>query len=116
MERRSTRTSQSHNQAIFTMQASSERDEWQRTFPDPMPVGYELSYRWEGMALIVEPRLASAPPRETSTTAPDASELERLQSLSVADLVTLGAERGCKLSRTMSKAQMAGAILEAEAK
>lgn len=114
MERKVEKISQSHDRMTITMQGTSERDGWMRVFPDPMPATHVITYNWQGMNLVIEPtpfltQPAANPvnPAEPSTPKPD------LSGMAEADLRTLAAEKGVKLTGKMSRAQMEAAVLEA---
>jgi hypothetical protein len=91
----------------FQLQSSTERDEWLKSFPAPLPRHYALTYTWRDdnvLELCVIPT-GEQPPAEAAA----ADELEKLE---LPDLKAKAAELGVKVYPKASKKQIATQIAE----
>jgi hypothetical protein len=109
--------------AIFVTQSTSERDTWQRVFPDPVPSTHRVNAGWSPdgteitLALAIDPDAKPAVESATGTAPSDPAQPESdgtkaLQAMSNADLLTYGAEIGAAVNPKMNKAALVAAILE----
>ncbi len=113
MERDVRKIDESHSEITFKMQGTTERDAWLRTFPRPLPSTHKLHHEWiNDMTLVVRPEPIAAPQAEGGD-AHDPSPANGLADKSDADLQTLAAEKGVKLKKGMSRAQIVAAIGDA---
>lgn len=90
----------------FKLASLSERDEWLRTFPNPLPESHELRYHWvDDMNLVIGVHVKSDPKaKETHKAVTD------LSGLSLPELQTAAAERGIDVPKGATKHAIAAAI------
>jgi hypothetical protein len=91
----------------FRFAGTLERDEWLKTFPNPLPKGHALQYRWVNDFTVELVVVATEP-----VTADTAKLLEELEPLSHAELKTRAAELGVKAFPKATKQQLATQVAE----
>jgi hypothetical protein len=73
MNRSTEKLDDSHDRMIFKMQGTEERDNWMRTFPEPLPATHELVHEWtDAMTLHVYVRPRKAKRASTAAVGTDA--------------------------------------------
>jgi hypothetical protein len=128
----------SFSKLTFVMEMGTEREQYAKVFPDPLPVGYVLKHRWEtapnGMAqVVIEPVCAVAvltmengakvevlkaghvsTPASGGGAAP-ANSLDRttlMTTKTIPQLRELAAERGVSIPDKVGKETIVGLILQ----
>lgn len=97
-----------HDELVITMSSVSERDQYLKVYPNPMPSTHELAYHWEDdMHLVVGPKRVSG---AKAAKGEDASR--QFDGKTPQDLILMGNEIGLDLNPNMSGARMRALILE----
>lgn len=91
----------------FRFAGTLERDEYLKTFPNPLPKGHALQYRWVD-DFTVELLVVATEPVPTDV----AEILAELELLTLAELKTKAAELGVKPYPKATKQQLAGQVAE----
>jgi hypothetical protein len=99
-----------HDQMILRTQSVSERDLLMRVFPDPLPEGYRLAYKWVDLFCVLQ---VMKDPNYVAVANGKPDPTAELMKLSQPDLITMGAELGLALHARQSKPKMVGDILRA---
>lgn len=117
----------SHDEMTFVLQSSREKSEYARSFPDPLPPGYKLCHKWDGMKLTFWPELdpsllttatvavVAAPADSTAAATAVAVKINELQKLNQHQLITRASRLGATANTAMSKSAIIAEILKAEA-
>lgn len=102
----------SHDKRRVTMASTTERDKWYRVYPNPMPPGHHIAYRWDDMVLEVWPEKDDVPAPSTphGEQGGNVSTPDDFAGLSDKDLDTAGAELGLKFPKKASRAMKEAAI------
>lgn len=115
----------SHQGMAFRPASSTERDEYLKTFPNPMPSTHYLHWAWDSESgelrfeVRVKPEAKAAGDKSSTIrpTAPGTDERRReLTAMTNADLLALAAEEGADVDPKSSKALIVAAIIEQESK
>jgi hypothetical protein len=112
----------SHQGMAFKPASSSERDEYLRTFPDPMPSTHYLHWQWVDGEVRFEPRpkpeaVAAGAKAGVKPLAPGTNERRaELNNMTVADLQALAAETGATIDNKATKAQIIAQIIDHQSK
>lgn len=115
----------SHDRMIFVMQSARERDEYARTFPNPIPDTHELTATWDdtGMHLVLalRPRVEAQIAGRAARTRGAGGRLaevvnaarKELDKLTKADLMIKAAEYGLgdKLPSSATKPEIIAQVL-----
>lgn len=75
----------------FTMQSTSERDDWLKYFPWPLPPGHYLNFAWLADQMTLAISVEVMPDPESKRVAAATKDLSQL---SEAEIQTQAAERG----------------------
>lgn len=121
----------SHDEFFYDTASTSERDILLRAFPDPLPLGHRLAYRWDyskgpGKLMVRVEKVESAEPQYMDEMKEKSAELVKalgapaldLGKLSEQDLETAGAELGLtfpKKANLAAKRAMVARAREARA-
>ena len=95
------------HEMVFTMQSASERDDWMKYFPHPIPPHHQAVIRWENdmtVVMSVEARADAASQAAENVTV-------NLSALSEPELQQRAAEKGLP-TKGKSKGQLVGALAE----
>ena len=89
------------------MASTSERDEYFKTFPMPLPAGHSLRYRWVDDMTVEFGVLPDVPPKPETVAA-----VEALVELGEGELRARAAELGISLPKKATRQQIAALIRE----
>lgn len=91
MERDTRKRDDGVQEMTFKMQATSERDDWLKYFPWPIPPGHQITYRWLADQMTLAVSVEVKPDAESKRVA---AATQDLSQLSEAELQTMAAEKG----------------------
>lgn len=112
MDRTILRIDDSHNRHVCKMAGTTDRDEYLRCFPNPMPATHRLAYQWtDEMTLVIGPEPIPITEQALGPGNPKSPVLPaELKSLSNKELKTKAAELGVNVAGNASRAQLESAI------